>query len=69
MLTSQGSLEGLRNRAQAKKVLDFLRKSAIIEEKVISANSAEADTEALDDAADDAADTIEATDSTEGGAE
>jgi len=69
MLESNNGMEALRNRAQAKKVLDFLRGSAIIEEKVVTANSSEADTDALDDAADDAADTIEATDITEGGTE
>ncbi len=64
MLESNNGMDALRNRAQAKKVLDFLRGSAIIEEKVISANSPDADTEVLDDAADDAAGVIE-----EGGAE
>jgi len=59
MLESNNGMEALRNRAQAKKVLDFLRGSAIIEEKVVTANSSEADTEVLDDAADDAADEIE----------
>ncbi len=63
MLESNNGMEALRNRAQAKKVLDFLRGSAIIEEKVVSANSS-ADTEVINDAADDAADEIE-----EGGAE
>ncbi len=67
MLESNNGMEALRNRAQAKKVLDFLRGSAIIEEKVVTANSPEADTEVLDDAADDAADEIEF--SAEGGAE
>ena len=62
MLETNNGMDALRNRAQAKKVLDFLRGSAIIEEKVISASSPEASpevTEALDDAADDAADEIE----------
>jgi len=59
MLESNNGMEALRNRAQAKKVLDFLRGSAIIEEKVVTANSSEADTDALDDAADDAVDEIE----------
>ncbi len=62
MLESNNGMEALQNRAQAKKVLDFLRGSAIIEEKVVTANTAEADTEVtevLDDAADEAADTIE----------
>ncbi len=68
LLETNNGMEALRNRAQAKKVLDFLRGSAIIEEKVVSANSPEADKEVLDDAADDAADEIEyATE--EGGAE
>ncbi len=64
MLETNNGMEALRNRAQAKKVLDFLRGSAIMEEKVITANSPEADTEVINDAADDAADVIE-----EGGAE
>ena len=78
MLESNNGMEALRNRAQAKKVLDFLRGSAIIEEKVVSTNNSE-DTEALDDAADEAADVIEMrseeaamlqeADTTEGGTE
>lgn len=56
VLESNGGMEALRNRAQAKKVLDFLRSSAIIEEKVVTADSAE---EAQEDAADEAADAIE----------
>ena len=56
MLMSQGGLEGLRNRTQAKKVLDFLRASAIIQDKVVTAESA---AEAEDDAALEAADVIE----------
>jgi len=59
MLETNNGMEALRNRAQAKKVLDFLRGSAIMEEKVITANSPEADTEVINDAADDAADEIE----------
>ena len=65
MLISQGSLEGLRNRAQAKKVLDFLRASAIIQDKVVTANAAE---EAEEDAGLEAADVIEGH-SIEGGTE
>ena len=56
MLESNGGMDALRNRAQAKKVLDFLRSSAIIEDKVVSADSAE---EATEDAADEAADALE----------
>jgi trigger factor len=56
VLESNGGMDALRNRAQAKKVLDFLRSSAIIEEKVVSADSAE---EAQEDAADEAADALE----------
>ncbi|MGI4788825.1 MAG: trigger factor [Janthinobacterium lividum] len=59
MLETSGGMEALRNRAQAKKVLDFLRGSAIIQEKVVSADSTDEESEVLDDAADDAADTIE----------
>jgi trigger factor len=56
VLESNGGMEALRNRAQAKKVLDFLRASAIMEEKVVTADSA---AEAEEDAADEAAETIE----------
>ena len=49
-------MDALRNRAQAKKVLDFLRGSAIIEDKVITAPEAE---EATEEAADEAADALE----------
>ncbi len=56
VLEGNGGMDALRNRAQAKKVLDFLRSSAIIEEKVVSADSA---AEAQEDAADEAADAIE----------
>jgi trigger factor len=59
VLESNNGMEAMRNRAQAKKVLDFLRGSAIIEEKVVTANSSEEVTETLDDAADEAADEIE----------
>ena len=56
MLESSGGMDALRNRAQAKKVLDFLRSSAIIEDKVVTADNAE---EATEDAADEAADALE----------
>ena len=56
MLESNGGMDALRNRAQAKKVLDFLRSSAIIEDKVVTADNAE---EATEDAADEAADALE----------
>ena len=56
VLEGNGGMDALRNRAQAKKVLDFLRSSAIIEEKVVTADSAE---EATEDAADEAADALE----------
>ena len=56
LLESNGGMDALRNRAQAKKVLDFLRGSAIIEDKVITAPEAE---EATEEAADDAADALE----------
>lgn len=65
VLESNGGMEALRNRTQAKKVLDFLRGSAIIEEKVVSTDSLtdEEDEDVIEDAADDAADTIEEADS------
>ncbi len=66
MLTANGGLEGLRNRAQAKKVLDFLRSSAIIQDKVVTADSA---AEAEDDAGMEASDVIEAGNVIEGGTE
>ena len=56
VLEGNGGMDALRNRAQAKKVLDFLRASAIIEDKVVSADSVE---EATEDAADEAADALE----------
>ncbi len=43
VLESNGGLEGLANRAQAKKVLDFLRASAIMEETVVPAGTLPAD--------------------------
>ena len=39
MLEKNNGMEEMQNRAQAKKVLDFLRGSAIIEEKEVSADS------------------------------
>ena len=39
VLESNGGMEGLANRTQAKKVLDFLRGTAIIEEKLIPAGT------------------------------
>ena len=59
MLESSGGMDALRNRAQAKKVLDFLRGSAIIEEKVVSADATGIQADAVDEAADDAAEMIE----------
>ena len=56
VLEGNGGMEALRNRAQAKKVLDFLRSSAIIEDKVVTAPNAE---EATEEAADEAADALE----------
>ena len=65
MLETNNGMDALRNRAQAKKVLDFLRGSAIIEEKVVAANGSGTEageiTEVMDDAADEAADLIEMT--------
>ena len=50
VLESNGGLEGLANRAQAKKVLDFLRGTAIIEEKLIPAGTLPEDlTEEIDE--------------------
>jgi len=66
VLEGNGGMDALRNRAQAKKVLDFLRSSAIIEEKVVSADSA---AEAQEDAADEAADAIEGAIERKGGNE
>ncbi len=40
LLEANNAMDGLRNRAQTKKVLDFLRGSAIIEEKVVSPEEA-----------------------------
>ena len=59
MLETNNGMDALRNRAQAKKVLDFLRGSAIMEEKVVSADSTGIQADAVDEAADDAADAIE----------
>lgn len=49
LLETKGELEALRNRTQAKKVLDFLRGSAIIQDKVVSADSAIEDTDEVTD--------------------
>ena len=57
MLENSSGMDELRNRAQAKKVLDFLRGSAIIEEKEVSADSAMAED---DDEADETTDTVQA---------
>lgn len=57
MLENSSGMDELRNRAQAKKVLDFLRGSAIIEEKEVSADSAMEDEE---DEAGENTDTVEA---------
>ena len=59
MLETNNGMDALRNRAQAKKVLDFLRGSAIMEEKVVSADATGIQADAMDDAADEAADAIE----------
>ena len=59
MLETNNGMDALRNRAQAKKVLDFLRGSAIMEEKSVSADATGIQADAIDDAADEAADTIE----------
>ncbi len=55
-LESNNAMSGLRNRAQTKKVLDFLRASAIIEEKVVKAGEAqfEEDEDADEDEFEDA---------------
>ncbi len=58
MLENSSGMDELRNRAQAKKVLDFLRGSAIIEEKEVSADS-EMDADDEDDA-EAATETVEA---------
>lgn len=51
IIEAQNGLPGMRNRAQTKKVLDFLRSSAIMEEKVVKAGEAMADED--EDDADD----------------
>ena len=66
VLENNGGMDALRNRAQAKKVLDFLRGSAIIEDKVVTADDAE---EAHEEAAEEAADIIELGSELEGGTE
>ena len=57
MLEANGALDAVTNRAQTKKVLDFLRASAIITEKEVSSNQADPDD--LEDAAADAEENIE----------
>ena len=57
MLESNNTLNGLVNRAQTKKVLDFLRASAIIREKEV--HSHQADPDELEEAAEEAADMTE----------
>ena len=59
MLEMNNGMDALRNRAQAKKVLDFLRGSAIMEEKVVSADASGIQADAVEEAADEAADMIE----------
>lgn len=41
LLESRGTIDSFRNRVQTKKVLDFLRGSAIMKEKVVSPNAEE----------------------------
>jgi trigger factor len=54
MLEAQGAMDGLTNRAQTKKVLDFLRASAIITDKEVHSHDADPDTMAeAGDAAED----------------
>lgn len=43
MIEAQNAMTGTRNRAQTKKVLDFLRAAAIMEEKVVKAGEAPTD--------------------------
>ena len=52
MLEAQNAMPGTRNRAQTKKVLDFLRAAAIMEEKVVKAGEAPADEDDGSDASD-----------------
>jgi len=49
VLESNGGLDGIANRAQAKKVLDFLRSSAIIEETLVPAGTLPEDLEDEED--------------------
>ncbi len=54
MLEAQGAMDALTNRAQTKKVLDFLRGSAIITDKEVHSHDADPDTMAeAGDAAED----------------
>jgi len=68
VLESNGGLEGLANRVQAKKVLDFLRGSAIIEETAVPAGTLPEDlaNEAEDNEAEDNDQTEEDDTETEG---
>lgn len=50
MIETQNAMPGTRNRAQTKKVLDFLRAAAIMEEKVVKAGEAPADEDEESDA-------------------
>ncbi len=53
LLEANDGLNNLQNRAQTKKVLDFLRASAIMEEKVVQAGAVIAEADDEDDLADD----------------
>ncbi len=53
LLEANDGLNNLQNRAQTKKVLDFLRASAIMEEKVVQAGAVIAEAEDEDELADD----------------
>ena len=66
MLEKNNGMEEMQNRAQAKKVLDFLRGSAIIEEKEVSADS---EMEEDDEDGGTLATAEETTEATEGAAE
>ncbi len=59
VLEGNGGMEALQNRAQAKKVLDFLRASAIIEDKVVLADSALETEDSAEDSAEDDAGIVE----------
>jgi len=56
LLETNDGMTNLMNRAQTKKVLDFLRASAIMEERVVQAGAAIAEAEDQDDFADDETD-------------